>query len=141
LIDKAKIQAEEVDDQLSTFIKFSDTYINNVVPMHFVNNTAMTTDDQLDIFILAREARIWWPLYDISYSYWKSNPKTIDTKTRETLRSLATELDELNKTITSFNDAANMFYLAENYKALMLGKLKPHLERLERIQDDFSRLK
>ena len=25
LIDKAKIQAEEIDDQLSTFIEFSDT--------------------------------------------------------------------------------------------------------------------
>ncbi|MCR8656750.1 hypothetical protein [Paenibacillus endoradicis] len=140
LIDKAKIQAEEIDDQLSTFIEFSDAYINNAVPKHFVNNTAMTTDEQLDMFILAREARIWWSLYDISYSYWKSNPKTIDTKTRDTLRLLATELYELNKTITSFKDidATHMFYLAENYKALMLGNLKPHLERLKKIQDDFS---
>lgn len=133
LIDKAKIQAEEVDEQLSTFIEFSDIYTNNAVPKHFMNNTALTTDEQYNMFILAREARIWWPLYDISYSYWKSNPKTIDTKTRETLRSLATELFELNKTITSFknNDAAHMLYLAENYKALMLGCLKPHLERLD----------
>lgn len=88
-IRESKIQAEEIDDQLSTFIEYSDTYINNAVPKHFVNNTAMTTDEQLDMFILAREARIWWSLYDISYSYWKSNPKTIDNKTRETLRSLA----------------------------------------------------
>ncbi|MCM3340601.1 hypothetical protein M3650_18675 [Paenibacillus sp. MER TA 81-3] len=76
LIDKAKIQAEEIDEQLLTFIVFSDIYTNNAVPKHFVNNTAMTTDEQLDMFILAREARIWWPLYDTSYSYWKSNPKT-----------------------------------------------------------------
>ncbi|MFE9279471.1 hypothetical protein [Paenibacillus glucanolyticus] len=140
LIDKAKIQAEEIDDQLSTFIEFSDTYLNNAVPKHFVNNTAMTTDEQLDMFILAREARIRGSLYDISYAYWKSNPKTIDIKTRETLRSLALELYELNKTITSFkdNDEAHMFYLTENYKALMLGNLKPHLERLKKIQDHFQ---
>ncbi|WP_234972925.1 hypothetical protein [Paenibacillus vortex] len=140
LIDKAKIQAEEIDDQLSTFIEFSDTYLNNAVPKHFINNTAMTTDEQLDMFILAREARIRGSLYDISYAYWKSNPKTIDIKTRETLRSLALELYELNKTVTSFkdNDAAHMFYLTENYKALMLGNLKPHLERLKKIQDHFQ---
>ncbi|MCE5173269.1 hypothetical protein LQV63_28850 [Paenibacillus profundus] len=141
LIDKAKIQAEEIDEQLLTFIVFSDIYTNNAVPKHFVNNTAMTTDEQLDMFILAREARIWWPLYDTSYSYWKSNPKTIDAKTRKTLRSLATELRELNKTIMLFKDEAHhMFFQeqAELNKAAMLRQLKPHLERLKKIQDDFS---
>lgn len=145
LIDKAKIQAEEVDEQLSTFIEFSDIYTNNAIPKHFINNTALTTHEQYNMFILSREARIWWPLYDISRSYWKSNPKVIDPKTRKTLRSLATELHELNKTITSFkdNDGAHMFYLAENYKAFMLGNLKPHLERLKKsalIFQDVNRL-
>jgi len=140
LIDKAKILAEEIDEQLLTFIEFSDIYTNNAVPKHFINNTALTTDEQYNMFILAREARIWWPLYDISRSYWKSKAKVIDSKTRKTLRLLATELYELNKTITSFKDedAAHMFYLADNYKALMLGKLKPHLERLKKIIFDFS---
>lgn len=140
LIDKAKIQAEEIDDQLSAYIEFSDIYTNNAVPKHFINNTALTTDEQYNMFILAREARIWWPLYDISRSYWKSNPKTIDTKTRETLRFLATELHELNKTITLFKDedGTHMFYLSEHYKALMLGQLRPHLEKLKKIIFDFS---
>lgn len=141
LIDKAKIQAEEVDEQLLTFIEFSDIYTNNPVPKLSVNNTAMTTDEQQDMFILAFQARVWRPLYSISYSYWKSNPKTIDAKTRETLHLLATELRALNKMITSFkNDAQDMFFQeqASPYKAEMLLKLKPHLERLKKIQDDFS---
>jgi hypothetical protein len=141
LIDKAKIQAEEIDEQLSTFIEFSDIYTNNAVPKLSVNNTAMTTDKQHDMFILAFEAEIWRPLYNISYSYWKSNPKTIDTRTRETLRSLATELRELNKTIMSFkNDSQRMAFQeqVEPFKAEMLRQLKPHLEKLKKIQDDFS---
>ncbi|WP_243864439.1 hypothetical protein [Paenibacillus castaneae] len=141
LIDKAKIQAEEIDEQLLIFIEFSDIYTNNAVPKLSVNNTAMTTDEQQDMFILAFQARVWKPLYNISYSYWKSNPKTIDAKTRETLHLLATELRALNKTITSFKEDANhMFFQGqvESYKASMLGKLKPHLERLKKIQDDFS---
>ncbi|WP_268626798.1 hypothetical protein [Paenibacillus alvei] len=141
LIDKAKIQAEEVDEQLSTFIEFSDSYTNNAVPKHFINNAALTTDEQYNMFILAREARIWWPLYDISRSYWRSNPKVIDSKTRRTLRSLATELHELNKTITLFKDKAHdMFFQdqVESYKANILWQLKPHLEKLKKIIFDFS---
>jgi hypothetical protein len=36
LIDKVRIQAEEVDEQLSTFVEFSDSYTNNAVPKHFI---------------------------------------------------------------------------------------------------------
>lgn len=140
-IDKAKIQAEEIDEQLLTIIEFSDAFPNNAVPKLSVNNTAMTTDNQQDMFILAFQARTWRPLYQISYSYWKSNPKTMDAKTRETLRSLATELRALNQTIMSFkDDAQHMFFedQIESYKAEMLRQLKPHLERLKKIQDDFT---
>lgn len=140
-IDKAKIQAEEIDEQLLTIIEFSDTFPNNAVPKLSVNNTAMTTDNQEDMFILAFQARTWRPLYQISYSYWKSNPKTIDAKTRETFRSLATELRELNQTIMSFKDAAHHMFFEdqiESYKAEMLRQLKPHLERLKKIQEDFT---
>lgn len=144
LIDKAKIQAEEIDEQLLTFIEFSDIYTNNAVPKLSVNNTVMTTDEQQDMFILAFQAKVWRPLYNISYSYWKSNPKTIDAKSRETLRLLATELRTLNKTITSFkDDAHNNFFQGQvaPYKAEVLRQLKPHLERLKKIQDDFSEQK
>lgn len=140
-IDKAKIQAEEIDEQLLTIIEFSDAFTNNAVPKLSVNNTAMTTDNQQDMFILAFQARTWRPLYQISYSYWKSNPKSIDAKTRETLRSLATELRALNQTIMSFkDDAHHMFFedQIESHKAEMLRQLKPHLERLKKIQEDFT---
>ncbi|MCI1775824.1 MAG: hypothetical protein LKI04_17540 [Paenibacillus lautus] len=140
-IDKAKIQAEDFDEQLLTIIEFSDTFTNDAVPKLSVNNTAMTTENQQDMFILAFQARTWRPLYQISYSYWKSDPKTIDAKTRETLRSLANELRSLNQTITSFkDDAHHMFFQdqIESYKAEMLRQLKPHLERLNKIQDDFT---
>lgn len=141
LIDKAKIQAEEIDEQLLTIIEFSDTFTNNAVPKLSVNNTVMTTDKQQEMFHLAFQARTWRPLYQISYSYWKSNPKTIDTKTRETSRLLATELRALNQTITSFRDEAHQMFFQERvepYKAEMLRQLKPHLERLKKIQDDFT---
>lgn len=140
-IDKAKIQAEDIDEQLLTIVEFSDNFTNDAVPKLSVNNTSMTTDTQEDLFILAFQARTWRPLYQISYSYWKSNPKTIDAKTRETLRSLATELRALNQTIMSFkDDAHHMFFedQIESYKAEMLRQLKPHLERLKKIQDDFT---
>ena len=35
----------------------------------------MTTDEQLDMFIVTREARMRRTLYVISYSYQGSNPK------------------------------------------------------------------
>ena len=54
LIDKAKIQAEEIDEQLLTIIEFSDTFRNNAVPQLSVNNTAMTTNMQ-DMFYLATQ--------------------------------------------------------------------------------------
>lgn len=141
LIDKAKIQAEEIDEQLLTIIEFSDTFRNSAVPQLSVKNTAMTTDMQQDMFYLATQARTWPPLYHISYLYWKSNPKTINAKTRETLRSLATELRALNETITSIkDDAHHMFFQdqIESHKAEILRQLKPHLKRMKKIQDDFT---
>lgn len=141
LIDRAKIQAEEIDELLLTIIEFSDTFRNNAVPQLSVNNAAMTTDMQQDMFYLATQARTWPPLYHISYLYWKSNPKTIDAKTRETLRSLATELRALNETITSIKgDAHHMFFQdqIESHKEEILRQLKPHLKRMKKIQDDFT---
>ncbi|WP_028609047.1 hypothetical protein [Paenibacillus harenae] len=140
LIDMAKIQAEELDEQLFTFIEFSDDYSNNAEPRLSINQTVMTTDIQEDMFELAFMARTWRPLYSISYAYWKSNPKMINAGTRESLRMLATELRALDKTISSFKENAS-FITPSDYatqtKPWLLEQLRPHLEKLKIIQDDF----
>lgn len=140
LIEKAKIQAEEFDEQLLTLIEFSDDYSNNTDPKLSVNNSVMTSDEQQDMFVLAFKARTWRPIYNISYAYWKSKPKRIDDRTRKTLLTLAKELRALNKTITPFKERASSMdseiYVAQS-KAVLLQQLKPHLEKLEKIQDEF----
>ncbi|MDQ8739388.1 hypothetical protein [Paenibacillus sp. LHD-38] len=140
LIEKAKIQAEELDEQLLTFIEFSDDYSNNAEPRLSINQTVMTSDIQEDMFELAFMARTWRPLYNISYAYWKSNPKMIDARTRETLRLLATELRDLDKTISLYKENASFITpldYATHTKPRLLEQLKPHLEKLKIIQDDF----
>lgn len=139
LIDKAKKQAEEMDDQLLTLIEFSDDYSGNPDPKLSINNTVMTSDEQRDMFVLAFQASAWRPIHNISYTYWKSKPKLINDRTRETLLSLAIELRALDKTIASFKESTSSI-TPENYvfhaKAELLKQLKPHLEKLKKIQNE-----
>ncbi|WP_233566829.1 hypothetical protein [Cohnella endophytica] len=58
LIDKAKVQAEEINEQLLTLIEFCDIYTNNAAPKLSINNTLMTTDEQQDMFFLAFQANV-----------------------------------------------------------------------------------
>ncbi|GMK42927.1 hypothetical protein PghCCS26_00540 [Paenibacillus glycanilyticus] len=142
LITQAQAQAKTINEQLLTIIEFSDDFSKKSVPEVSINQTVMTTELQKDMFILAFQANVWRPLYNISYNYWKVKPKLINEDTRKTLLALATELRALDKTITSYKEvAADMAFRGQTPypKTLLLNQLKPHLEKLKSIQNSMNK--
>ncbi|WP_336772743.1 hypothetical protein [Paenibacillus sp. MMO-58] len=138
LITQAQAQAETINEQLLTIIEFSDGFSKNSVPEVSINQTVMTTELQKDMFILAFQANVWRPLYNISYNYWKVKPQ-LNEDTRKTLMALATELRALDKTITSYKEvAADMAFRGHTpySKTPLLDQLKPHLEKIKSIQNN-----
>lgn len=137
LIERAKTQTDEMDEQLLAFIEFSEDYSDNTDPKLLINNTVMNSDKQGEMFTLAYEGSIWNLIYSISYDYWKTKPKLINDRTRETLLLVATELRKLDKTIMYFKESGPSFTVRNFEKAALLNSLKPHLEKLDTIQDEF----
>ncbi|GLX68208.1 hypothetical protein [Paenibacillus glycanilyticus] len=140
LLYKSQTQAKFFTEQMLTIIEFSDSFTKNTVPKISINETVMTSDFQSDMFILAFQADVWIPLHNISYSYWKSKPnQQLNAKTRETLKSFATELRALDQTINSYKEtAAQMAYRGQTpySKTPLLNQLKEHLTKLKSIQAD-----
>lgn len=144
LIDLAKSQADEADYYLRTLIQFSDSYVNDVNPQFMVNQTVMNSKKQEELYLLASQAGVFMPMYEISYNYWKDKPKQISPKTKEMLHSMAKELRALDDTLQEFKEKAvytmewGEFSDKEQIKDLTQRAIKPHLEKLIQLKSEFG---
>ncbi|GIP44007.1 hypothetical protein J45TS6_24660 [Paenibacillus sp. J45TS6] len=140
LIETAKTEAEQIDEQILTLIEFSDDYSKDNDQGIVVNNSAMISEEQYEMFGLAFSG-VWSSVRTISFYYWKSSPKVIDEGTREYLRSMASELRSIDEILsmlkeeytTSFNSFSNAKYA----KAQLVSLLKPHLIKLDKMQEAY----
>lgn len=143
LIELAKTRSKEADQYLATLIEFSDSYVSDSDPRFMANHTVMTSKNQEDMFMLALQADIFMTMYEVSYNYWKDQPKLIPQDTKRMLVSIANELRSLDETLQSFKDRAvyNMewgdFASTEQIKDFTLREIKPHLEKLVEIKSKF----
>ncbi|MBD7970588.1 hypothetical protein [Paenibacillus gallinarum] len=135
LIETAKAQATEVDEQLMMFVNFSDTF-SEKEEGEIINHVYY---EDIDLFLLV-SGPTWNPMYSISYRYWKSTPKVLDEYTREYLLSLTEELRSLDKTFTELKDSSNTQSLIFSdqligAKIKLLDKLKPHLIKIKQLNE------
>ncbi|WP_160032415.1 hypothetical protein [Paenibacillus sp. An7] len=135
LIETAKTQAEEVDEQLMMFVNFSDTF-SEKEEGEIINHAYY---EDIDLFLLV-SGPTWNPMYSISYLYWTSKPKVLDEYTRKYLLSLAQELRSLDKTFTELKDSSNTQSLIFSdqligAKIKLLDKLKPHLIKINQLNE------
>ncbi|WP_211747000.1 hypothetical protein [Paenibacillus sp. Marseille-Q4541] len=139
LIEAAKIEADQIDEQMWTLIEFSDDYSENRDPEIVVNSAVMTSDEQYDMYTAF--SGTWGSVRTISYRYWKSSPKLIDEGTREYLRSLAGELRSMDEILSiikeEYTTSINSLYDAKIAKANLLGLIKPHLIKIDKLQEVF----
>lgn len=143
LIETAKIQATEIDEQLFLLIKFSgynDKFIEEYM------NTGGETDtksDDPDLSFLTHRLT-WNPIRTISYGYWKSNPKLIDDRTREYLLSLAGELRSMNEKLSESKEMATSMASSSNYpsnvKRYLLKEIQPFILNIDKLNQDFIRI-
>ncbi len=142
-IERAKSQADEATQFLITLVEFSDNYVNDSTPQFMVNQTVMTSKEQEDLFILAMQADVFRIMYEVSYSYWKDKPKQIPQKTKNTLASIAKELQAMDVTLLQFKEKAahemvwGQFATTEQLKILTMRTMKPHFEELIKIMTEF----
>jgi hypothetical protein len=145
LIEKAKELSDSLNQDMMLLIEFSDDYTTNADPQYMVNYSVMNTKKQDDMFILAFQANIWRVVYTVSYDYWKAKPKQISKETRKTLKLIANQVRLLDETLIALKDTAaqveSMIEFDPKYdeglKRQLLDELKPHLEKLKKIQDGF----
>jgi hypothetical protein len=94
--------------------------------------------EQEDVYMLHRRTEVGDVMYFISGHYWKVKPKLISQNTKDTLALLAKELRSMEKTFASFKDY-NRYYGLDDmeaaYKKQFLNLLKPHLTKLETIEN------
>ena len=139
IIERAKVQANAVDGHVSLLIQFSDSYSNHEKPetsKEFIDST--TQQEQEDVYMLHRRTEVGDVMYFISGRYWKAKPKLISPNTKDTLTLLEKELRSMEKTFASFKDY-NRYYGSDDmeaaYKKQFLNQLKPHLTKLETIEN------
>lgn len=142
LIEMAKELSDHWYEHILLLIEFSDDYSNDADPQVMINYSIMTSKKQEDMFLLAFKSNIWRVIYNVSARYWKVKPKLIDKKTRTTLTSIAKEVRLLETTIVSLREMSEIANNHEGYvevvKRQLLDNLRPHLEKLKIIQDDFA---
>lgn len=138
LIETAKTQAEEIDEQLWMFVNFSDTF-SEKEEGEIINYVYY---ENIDLFLLVNDPT-GDPLYSISYRYWKSKPKLLDEYTREYLLTLAAELRSLDRTFTELKDSSHTQNLIfsdqlKGAKFELLDKLKPHLIKIKGMNEKLN---
>lgn len=144
-IEKAKELSDNWFQDILVLIEFSDDYTIDADPQYMLNYSIMNSTKQNDMFVLAYQANIRRVAHKISYDFWKVKPKRIPRETRNTLRLLAEEVRLLDDTLaglretaarTGFRPELEPMY-DESLKKQLLDQLKPHLERLKTIQENF----
>ncbi|WP_199615140.1 hypothetical protein [Paenibacillus alkalitolerans] len=129
-----------MDKHISLLITFSDSYTNLEKPgtsEGFIDLTAQ--QEQEDVYMLHFRTEVGNVMYFVSGRYWKAKPKLISQNTKDTLALLAEELRSMEKTFASFQEYYDRYYGWNDMETVakkgFLNQFKPHLTRLESIQD------
>lgn len=144
LLDAAKEQGESLNERLLLLIEFCDDTNDNADPQLMINRSIMTSAKQQELFMLAFRGNVWGVAYNASYRYWKAKPKVLDTRTKQTMADVASQLHELETTMTLLKQSADFAARQDDptadteLKRRFVKDMEPTLTKLAEIQEAYN---
>lgn len=139
LIEQTKLQATRWESALGNLIEFSDDYSDNADVQVMTNNSIMTSEKQRDMLHLAFNAKISLVLYTVGETALDDGSRRVLTAYAKELRSLEETLSELKESAKQYPSSSDIHSAYMEYlKKQLLDQLRPHLEQLKQLQNDYQ---